>query len=153
MRKLMNSIKSRQASEPSAIKGRHLRPYAKQWTLAAVLSALCMSIFAAPMLLKGPEDDEPLMPFKKLIRFDIAVEDETLYLALRRWATESGYQIVWDAGKDFPARNTRYTAQHMEEAIEQVMADSEGSSYPLHACTYANKVIRVLHVSQTCQRN
>jgi hypothetical protein len=81
------------------------------------------------------------------------VEDETLYLGLRRWATETGYQIVWDAGKDFPARNTRYTAQNIEEAIEQVMADSEGSSYPLHACTYANKVIRVLHVSQTCQRN
>jgi hypothetical protein len=149
----MNSFTHRQVPKPDAAKARQLSTCVKQWTLASVLSALCVSVLAAPMLLKGPEDDEPLMPFKKLIRFEITVEDETLYLGLRRWATETGYQIVWDAGKDFPARNTRYTAQNIEEAIEQVMADSEGSSYPLHACTYANKVIRVLHVSQTCQRN
>lgn len=154
MRKLMNSSLNRQTSQAVAIKEASHTPSVMQWAVAAVLSALCVGAMAAPMLVKqGPEDDEPLMPFKKRLHFEISLEDETLYLALRRWATESGYQIVWDAGKDFAARRTIYPAKHIEEAIEQVMADSEGSAYPLHACTYTNKVIRVLHVSQTCQRN
>jgi hypothetical protein len=84
--------------------------------------------------------------------FEITTEDETLYLALRRWAAETGYQLVWDAGKDFPVKNTVYVTDDIVQAISQVMADTEASSYPLHACTYNNKVIRILHVSQSCER-
>ena len=83
----------------------------------------------------------------------ITSDDETLYLALRRWTDEGGYQIVWDAGKDFPARKTSYQAKDIEDAIGMVMRDTARSSYPLHACAYSNKVIRVLHVSQSCERS
>ena len=84
--------------------------------------------------------------------FAITAGDETLYLALRRWTTLKGYQLIWDAGKDFPARNTLYPATELYEAIEMVMADTERSNYPLHACAYSNRVVRVLHISQSCER-
>lgn len=84
--------------------------------------------------------------------FDIRLEDETLYLALRRWSAESKFQLVWNAGKDFPAHQTRYIADSFEHAVEQVMADTELSSYPLHACAYPNRVMRVLHISHSCER-
>jgi hypothetical protein len=84
--------------------------------------------------------------------FEIKIEDETLYLALRRWAVESKYQLVWDAGKDFAVKKTSYESSDIVNAVEQVMADTERSSYPLHACTYRNNVIRVLHISQPCER-
>jgi len=84
--------------------------------------------------------------------FVITNEDETVFLALRRWAEDVGYQLVWDAGKDFPAKRTAYSANNIEDAIDLVMRDTARSSYPLHACAYNNKVIRVLHVSQSCER-
>lgn len=91
---------------------------------------------------------EPARRFK----FEINVEDETLYLALRRWAADAGYQLVWHAGKDFPAYRTRYEVLDFESAVERVMMDTESSSYPLHACAYPNKVMRVLHIAQSCER-
>ena len=87
-----------------------------------------------------------------LLRFEISVNDESLYLALRRWASAADYQLVWGANKDFPAHRAVYMAVSFESAVEYVMADTEASAYPLHACAYPNRVMRVLHVSQSCER-
>lgn len=84
--------------------------------------------------------------------FVIRNDDETLSLALRRWIGSAGYQLVWEAGKDFAARETTYNALDLISAIEAVMNDTTRSNYPLHACVYDNKVIRVLQVSQGCGR-
>jgi outer membrane biosynthesis protein TonB len=83
--------------------------------------------------------------------FDINPDDLTLSIALRRWGKQSGYQIVWDAAKDLVAVSTSYKGP-LESAITSLMEDTNFSDYPLHACSYQNKVIRVLHVSQTCVR-
>lgn len=82
--------------------------------------------------------------------FSINSDDETLFLALRRWSTNAGYQLVWEAGKDFPARATSYKTSDLISAIESVMNDTANSNFPLHACVYDNKVIRVLQISQGC---
>lgn len=93
----------------------------------------------APVVVRSPQQ-----------RFEIKSDDETLYLTLRRWTSESGHQLVWSATKDFPVKRTVYDAQEITSAIAQVMKDTELSAYPLHACAYTNNVIRVLHVSQSC---
>lgn len=84
--------------------------------------------------------------------FRILPEDDTLFLALRRWAQAAGHQLVWDAGKDFPARATTYVANTFEDAVAKVMQDTSRSSFPLHACSYTNKVVRILHAAQSCER-
>jgi hypothetical protein len=84
--------------------------------------------------------------------FMIRAEDETLSLAIRRWAGSTGYQLVWEAGKDFPARETSYNSPDIISAIESVMNDTAHSNFPLHACVYENKVIRILQVSQGCRK-
>lgn len=89
---------------------------------------------------------------KSLQIFNVKTEDESLSLALRRWAHEHRHRLIWDAGKDFPAKETTYHAIDLVTAVEQVMTDTERSSYPLHACAYRNRVIRVLHISQPCER-
>ena len=99
-----------------------------------------------------PDLERPPTTAPKLFAYEILATDESLFLALRRWTTTQGVQLIWDAGKDFPARNTAYPAKNLHDAIEMVMADTERSSYPLHACSYANRVIRILHVSYACQR-
>lgn len=82
--------------------------------------------------------------------FEITAEDETLFLTLRRWSLATGHQLVWNANKDFPVKKTRYEAADIYAAIALVMQDTASSSYPLHACNYRNRVIRILHVSQSC---
>ena len=85
-------------------------------------------------------------------KFVITQDDESLNLVLRRWSAEKGYQLVWDAPKDLSVKKTEYEAIDILDAVEQVMGDTESSGYPLHACTYKNNVIRVLHTSQSCER-
>ncbi len=100
-----------------------------------------------------PDLERPPIATPMLLAYEILATDESLFLALRRWTTTQGVQLIWDAGKDFPARNTAYPAKNLHDAIEMVMADTERSNYPLHACTYANRVIRILHIAQSCQRH
>ena len=102
----------------------------------------------------GPENVPAAVEVKSQnpARFDIQAQDETLYRALRRWSANGGHRLVWDAGVDFPARDTAYAATELNQAIDMVMADTQRSSYPLHACWYPNQVIHILHVSQACQK-
>lgn len=94
--------------------------------------------------------EEQSAPEKPAKVYEITGDDTSLYLALRRWSAADGHQLVWGARKDFPVRKTDYQANHLYEAIAMVMKDTEGSAYPLHACIYANKVVRVLSLSQSC---
>lgn len=89
---------------------------------------------------------------EKSMDFEVLSSDVTLSFALRRWAGNHGYQLVWDVQKDFPVRQTKYQNTNFEEAVEEVMKDLSLTSYPLHACVYKNNVIRILHVSNSCER-
>ena len=105
----------------------------------------------------SPVLQTPIAPFvptsPKTSAYIIRSEDETLSLALRRWIGSAGYQLVWEAGKDFAARETTYNSLDLLSAIEAVMNDTAHSNYPLHACVYDNKVIRILQVAQGCGRS
>ncbi len=79
----------------------------------------------------------------------ITQNDATISNAVNRWATPSGYQIVWQAEKDLPSYIASYQGS-FESALESLMTDTKHSGYPLHACLYDNKVVRVLHVTQSC---
>ena len=86
------------------------------------------------------------------VRFEVTQEDETLSFAFKRWSTQEGYQLVWDADKDFAAIQAVYPLESLEEAIFRVMKDIENSDYPLHACIYKNKVLRIIPMSKVCER-
>ena len=143
MKLILNRVLSLQHPEPAA------KP-------APEVHILKLAPNPTPLPLPRPSDppdvERPPSAVPKLFAYEILATDESLFLALRRWTTTQGVQLIWDAGKDFPARNTVYPAKDLHEAIEMVMVDTERSSYPLHACSYANRVIRILHVSQACQR-
>ena len=141
MKLILNRVLNQKNTEPAA-KTVHEIP----------LLELIPNPLPKPQLSEKKDFESNPNPVPNKSPFEILAADETLFLALRRWTTTNKVQLIWDAGKDFPARNTVYTAKDLHEAIEMVMADTERSNYPLHACTYANHVIRILHVSQACQR-
>lgn len=80
----------------------------------------------------------------------IELADASLSRALRRWARDARYPVMWEAPKDLPAVAASYRGDFLA-ALTRVMEDSQQSAYPLHACAYDN-VVRVLHVSQACNR-
>jgi len=80
----------------------------------------------------------------------IELADASLSRALRRWARDARYPVMWEAPKDLPAVAASYKGDFLA-ALTRVMEDSQQSAYPLHACAYDN-VVRVLHVSQACNR-
>lgn len=95
---------------------------------------------------------EDQIPQNKENRFEITQDDETLSIALKRWSTQEGYQLVWDAVKDFPAIQTIYESSNMEEVVLKVMKDIENTDYPLHACIYKNRVLRIIPTTKVCER-
>lgn len=79
----------------------------------------------------------------------ITPTDNTISAALTRWGSQAGYQVVWQAEKDLPAFGAVYSGG-FEAVIESLMNDTVHSGYPLHACLYDNKVVRILHITQSC---
>lgn len=80
----------------------------------------------------------------------IEASDGFLSRALRRWARDAKFPILWQAPKDLPAVPAVYRGDFLT-ALKRLMEDSTRSDYPLHACAYEN-VVRVLHDSQSCTR-
>lgn len=85
------------------------------------------------------------------LSWNITGSDQTVSMALARWAASAGWQLAWQAPRDLPAFQVSYLGD-FESAVESLMRDSQNSEYPLHACLYDNKVVRVLHITQTCSR-
>ncbi len=90
------------------------------------------------------------VPAPVLQEWRIELADASLSRALRRWARDARYPVMWEAPKDLPAVAASYKGDFLA-ALTKVMEDSQQSAYPLHACAYDN-VVRVLHVSQACNR-
>lgn len=123
----------------------------KQVTKESQLMLAKQLVSVVPLLPGNKDFAKDSIPQPKVI-FEITNEDETMSIALRRWATKSGYDLLWDVPKDFVARRTVYTSEEFPGALEEVMRDTALSAYPLHACIYKNKIARVLHSSQSCER-
>ena len=83
--------------------------------------------------------------------WNVLARDITLSATLTRWGQPGNYQVLWAATKDLPAMNATYQGG-FEVALESLMEDTKHSGYPLHACLYNNKVVRVLHATQSCDQ-
>lgn len=77
--------------------------------------------------------------------FDLQVSDATISGSLRRWASATQYQVVWDVPPTLDApvtRNMPVAAAHMRDALEQVLAALQRKGYDIQATVYSNRVIR-----------
>lgn len=77
--------------------------------------------------------------------FTIAVADQTVSGAVRRWAKALRYQVVWDAPAqmDAPiAGDARLEGQGISEALDHLVRGLKEKGYALEVTIYANRVIR-----------
>lgn len=83
--------------------------------------------------------------------FSIKISDGTLYGTVSRWAKDAGWQVSWEAVKDFDTKFEATYEGDFESSVEQLMKSMERSEYPLRACAFDNKVIRIIHKSKSCE--
>lgn len=84
----------------------------------------------------------------QLQRWEVLPEDRKLSRALLRWATQERLQFFYEAPKDPVAVRATYFGS-FDQAVPELMDDTQVSGYPLRACRY-NNALRVRHASQSC---
>jgi outer membrane protein OmpA-like peptidoglycan-associated protein len=75
--------------------------------------------------------------------FDIRPSDLDIAGALRRWARNAGYEVVWDLEWKAPITGAAHLdAPSFRAAIEEVVSGLRVQGYPVRARIYADRVIR-----------
>ena len=73
------------------------------------------------------------------------MEDRTLYQALGRWSAVAGWQLIWDADRDFPVDSNVHLKQTFLGAIEIVLETLKDTDYPLQAAVNTEtRVVRII---------
>jgi len=84
--------------------------------------------------------------------WDIRLTDKTIYGAMKRWSKTAGWQLMWDTeGNDFPVIAEATYNGEFDLAVAGVMASLQRSQFPLRACLYDNRAVRVIHKSKRCE--
>lgn len=84
--------------------------------------------------------------------WDIRLTDKTIFGAMKRWSKTAGWQLMWDTeGNDFPVIAEATYKGEYDIAVAGVMASLQRSQFPLRACLYDNRAVRVIHKSKRCE--
>jgi len=76
--------------------------------------------------------------------WEIEVGDKTLSTVLARWSQKAGWQLVWDAERDFPIENRIVLEGTYVMVVQTVMDSLNDSDYPLQAALNpSTRVIRI----------
>jgi hypothetical protein len=80
--------------------------------------------------------------------WQISPADRRLSIVLQRWSAQAGWQLVWEAERDFPVEVRVVLDGSFSEALNEVMSSLSDSDYPLQAVMNAKtRVLRVRHRS------
>jgi hypothetical protein len=91
----------------------------------------------------------PVAPEKA---WDIRLADKTIFGAMKRWSKTAGWQLMWDTeGNDFPVIAEATYKGEFDVAVGGVMTSLQSSQFPLRACLYDNRAVRVIHKSKRCE--
>jgi len=84
--------------------------------------------------------------------WDIRLTDKTIFGAMKRWSKTAGWQLMWDTeGNDFPVIAEATYNGEFDVAVAGVMGSLQRSQFPLRACLYDNRAVRVIHKSKRCE--
>jgi hypothetical protein len=76
--------------------------------------------------------------------WELQQNDKTLSTVLARWSQKAGWQLVWDAERDFPIENHIVLDGTFVMVVQTVMDSLSETDYPLQASLNpATRVIRI----------
>lgn len=89
---------------------------------------------AGAMPLIAPVDREPFKPTpQEPTIWSLDTSDQRLSLALARWANQAGWQLVWEAERDFVIESSLHLSGEFLESVATVMQSLSDTDYPLQA--------------------
>ncbi|WP_404995444.1 TcpQ domain-containing protein [Cupriavidus pauculus] len=111
-----------------------------------VASVSPVSVSLAPTVQKAIEikKAEPTV-------WEVRPEETMLATVLDRWSREAGYRFRWTAPKEHPAFPLTIHGT-FEEALSRIMKDTRATRYPIRACIYLNRTVRIIHAADSCTR-
>lgn len=95
-----------------------------------------------------PEEKPVAVPIIPKPVWRVSMADRSIRGALSRWAREAGWQVSWEATFDYPVTVEGDFIGLFDEAVLQVIAGLAGAEKPLQACTYDNRVVRIVAYGQ-----
>lgn len=82
----------------------------------------------------GPEENWTLSP-----------QDRRLSVALQRWTAQAGWQLLWEAERDFPIEIEVRLQGTLSAVLQRIMSSLQDSDYPLQAVMNSHtRVLRVI---------
>ncbi|MDQ7980289.1 TcpQ domain-containing protein [Paraburkholderia sp. SARCC-3016] len=102
-----------------------------------------------PAVTPTPQDDAPASPAAALppqqMEWQMRISDGSVRNALARWASDAGWQFIWDVPTDFAVDATATVHGTLDQALRQVVEALAGSQVPIHVIMYErNRVLRVV---------
>jgi len=89
------------------------------------------------------------------LEFDAALADVNIRRVLERWARAAGWWFQaehWAVDVDIPLIGAASFGPDFRNAVRGLLASTELGERPLQPCFYANRVLRVVPLSQACDR-
>ena len=73
-------------------------------------------------------------------------QDRRLSIVLQRWSAQAGWQLVWEAERDFPLEVQAELTGSFAEVLSELMDSLADTDYPLQAVMNPRtRVVRVRH--------
>lgn len=89
-------------------------------------------------------------------RFHAGPSDDTLRAVLSRWALAAGWTFQpqhWAVDVDIPLAGAAEFPADFKAAVRELLATTELADRPLQPCFYTNQVLRVVSLTQSCDRS
>lgn len=76
----------------------------------------------------------------------LGLTDRRLSIVLQRWSAQAGWQLVWEAERDFPIEVQAELTGTFVEVLAELMNSLADTDYPLQAVMNPrNRVVRIRH--------
>jgi hypothetical protein len=90
-----------------------------------------------------------------VLEFDVSLSDRNMRTALGRWARQAGWTFHpehWAADVDIPLSGVAAFGADFRHAVRTLLSSTELAERPLQPCFYSNRVLRVVPLTQACDR-
>jgi len=90
-----------------------------------------------------------------VLEFDVSLTDRNMRVALGRWARQAGWTFHpehWAADVDIPLSGVAAFGADFRHAVRTLLSSTELGERPLQPCFYSNLVLRVVPLTQACDR-
>ena len=120
---------------------------AKDWEKKIELDVECISSPKPTITVNDNKNKEPVIwPEEVESNWEIQQSEKTLSTVLAKWSQKAGWQLVWDAERDFPIESQITLKGSFVMAVQAVMDSLNETDYPLQASM--NPSTRVMRITR-----